>query len=255
MTQSSPIRSVSLSSMKQLLTFLSRPGLVFAQMAEQGRPSWPVPMLIISLMLLLRVLVGGYLRLRAVSMGEMPLPPDWEWWTPEMQKNYMQAMQATQGPVFVYLIPSITALAGLWLGWPILGGLLHLASTVLGGRGTMASALRLLAWASLPLALREGLRVLYMLLAGHAIASPGLSGFVSGTSAGALFLSHLLQHTDLFFLWRAVLLVLGLRRLDGLSTSKAMVAVLVVLLLVLIVQAGAGAFFSSLGEMIINRPF
>lgn len=251
----SPSSSNFPSALKALPVFLLRPGAVFAQMAAQGRPSWLMPMLVLSLMLLVRVMVSGYLRLRAASMGEMPLPPGWEWWTPEMQNNYMQAMQATQGPVFVYVIPSISALAGLWLGWIVLSGLLHLASTLLGGRGTMPSALRLLAWASLPLALREGLRVLYMLLAGHAIASPGLSGFVSGTSGGMLFLSHLLQHTDLFFAWRLILLVLGLRRLDGLSTGKAVVAVLVVLLLALVVQAGVGAFFSSLSGIVVNRPF
>lgn len=224
-------------------------------MAGQEKPSWLTPMLVLSVMLLLRVLVTGFLRARAAAMGEVTLPPDWEWWTPDMQNNYMQAIQATQGPAFLYIIPSITGLAGLWLGWSILSGLFHLASTLLGGRGKMASALNVVAWASLPFALRDLLRVVFMLIAGHPIASAGLSGFVTGTEGGALFLANLLEQVDLFLVWRAVLLILGFKRLDGLPAGKAAAAVLVVLSLALAAQAGLGALGANLGGMMITRPF
>jgi len=224
-------------------------------MAGQEKPSWLTPMLVLSIMLLLRILVTGFLRAKAAAMGEITLPPDWEWWTPDMQNNYMQAIQATQGPAFLYIIPSITGLAGLWLGWSILSGLFHLASTLLGGRGKMASALNVVAWASLPFALRDLLRVVFMLIAGHPITSAGLSGFVTGAEGGALFLANLLEHVDLFLIWRAALLILGFKRLDGLSTGKAVAAVLIVLALALAAQAGLGALSGNLGGMMITRPF
>jgi hypothetical protein len=238
-----------------VFAFLLHPRQEFERMAGQEKPSWLTPMLVLSIMLLLRILVTGFLRAKAAAMGEITLPPDWEWWTPDMQNNYMQAIQATQGPAFLYIIPSITGLAGLWLGWSILSGLFHLASTLLGGRGKMASALNVVAWASLPFALRDLLRVVFMLIAGHPITSAGLSGFVTGAEGGALFLANLLEHVDLFLIWRAALLILGFKRLDGLSTGKAVAAVLIVLALALAAQAGLGALSGNLGGMMITRPF
>ena len=42
-------------------------------------------------------------------MGEITYPPDYQYYTPEQQAQYMQAIQSTQGPVFVYVLPSIAS--------------------------------------------------------------------------------------------------------------------------------------------------
>jgi hypothetical protein len=235
---------------KQILAFLIHPRQGMERLAAEEKPAWLMPMLVLSIMLLLRTVVSGYLQARASSMGQTALPADWQWWTPDMQNNYMQAIQATQGPVFVYIIPAVTGLAKLWLGWLIVGGLLHLASTLLGGRGSMRSVLNLAAWACLPFALRDLLRVVFMLVAQHPIASPGLSGF-----GGVLFLSKVLASVDVFFLWFAILLGIGLRITDNLPAGKAAAGVAIVLLLVLLVQGGLGTLSASLGGMMITRPF
>src|SRR5688572_9288741 len=164
-----------------ILATLFHPRQAFAEMASGSRAVWLTPMLVLSVTASLAVFVAGYLKSRAALMGEIPLPRDWQFWTPEMQNNYMQAQQATQGPVFTYIIPLVGALTALWLGWLVLAGLLHLGSTLLGGRGSMQSALNVVAWASLPFALLDLLRILFMLATGHAILSPGLSGFAGST--------------------------------------------------------------------------
>lgn len=235
---------------KRILAFLLHPRQGVQQLAAEAKPAWSTPMLVLSLTLLLAILAGGFLKARAAAMGEVTLPADWQWWTPEMQNNYMQAMQATQGPVFVYVIPAVMGLVKLWLGWLILGGLLHLASTLLGGRGSMASALNIAAWASLPFALRDLLRVMYMLIAGQAIASPGLSGF-----AEAAFVSQLLANVDVFLFWHAFLLVLALAAAGSLPKGRALAGVAAVLAVLLLAQAGLGALGASLGGMMITRPF
>jgi hypothetical protein len=230
---------------------LFRPRRGFQEMASESRATWLTPMLLLTLSAILVVVVAGYLKTRAAMMGEVPLPPDWQFWTPEMQNNYMQAQQATQGPVFVYVMPMVSALTGLWVGWLLLAALLHFGSTLLGGRGSMQSALNILAWASLPFVLRDILRMVFMLTAGHPIVSPGLSGFTSTPG----FVAQLLTRLDIFLIWQIILLVIGFALTDGLPRGKAVTGVLVVVLLVLFAQAGLGALASSFSGLAVQRPF
>lgn len=224
---------------------LLRPRQTFTATIAEARSSWLTPMLVLSVTALLVVLVSGYLKTRAAMMGEIPLPPDWQYWTPDMQNNYMQAQQLTQGKVFMYVIPLVSAWAGLWVGWIALAGLLHLGSTLLGGRGSMQSALNIAAWASLPFAVRDILRIVYMLSASQAIASPGLSGFA--TSA---FLTQILARTDIFLLWSIILLIIGFSIADSLSRGKAFLDTLVVILILLVVQAGLGSLVARIGTSV-----
>jgi Yip1-like protein len=230
----------------RIFSILFRPRRTFAEAVGESRPSWLTPMLILTLTSLLVVLVSGYLKTRAAQMGEVPLPPDWQYWNPEMQQNYMQAQQLTQGKTFMYVIPLVSAWASLWLGWVVLGGLLHLGSTLLGGRGSMPSALSIVAWANLPFAIRDVLRTIYMLSASHAITSPGLSGFATSG-----FLVQVLARTDLFLIWSIVLLIIGFAIIDGLPRGKAIVGVMVVIVLVLSAQAGLGALIMRLGGSVV----
>jgi len=220
-------------------------------MASESRATWLTPMLLLSITAILVVLVAGYLKSRAALTGEVTLPPDWQFWTPEMQDNYMRAQQATQGPVFLYIMPMIGPLTGLWVGWLLLAALLHFASTLLGGRGSMQGALNIVAWASLPFAVRDILRIIFMLAAGHAIMSPGLSGFTSTPG----FVSQLLTRLDIFLVWHVILLVMGFALTDGLPRPKAVTGVVIVLMLVLLAQAGLGALGSSFGGSAVQRPF
>jgi hypothetical protein len=235
----------------RLQAMFLRPRQAFQEMASESRATWLTPMLVLTVTATLVVIVAGYLNTRAAMMGEIQLPQDWQYWSPEMQNDYMLAQQARQGPVFMYVMPSIASLTGLWVGWLLLAALLHFGSTLLGGRGSMQGALNIVAWASLPFALRDLLRIVFMLSAGHPIASPGLSGFV----ATAGFVSQLLARLDVFFIWSVILLVIGFAIADSLPRSKAVAGVLVIMLLVLLAQAGLGALGSGFGGLAVQRPF
>lgn len=235
---------------KRLLGFLFQPRQVIPRLAAEEKPVWLLPMLVICVMFLVRIIVSGYFQAQAAAQGQVNLPPDWQYWTPDMQNNYMQAQQTLKGPVYVYIIPATLGLARIWLSWLIIGGLTHLASTLLGGRGKMATALNLVAWACLPFILRDLLRVVYMIIVHHTIASPGLSGLVTTP-----FLVKLLTSVDLFFLWFAVLLVVGLRKADNLPLGKAIASVAIVLVIALLAQAGLGSLTSKLSGMTITRMF
>jgi hypothetical protein len=236
--------------LKKFFSFFLHPRQGMAQLAAQEKPAWLMPMLALSIFLLLRTIVSGYFQAQAAATGQVTLPPDWQYWSPDMQNNYMQAQQATQGPVFLYVIPATLGLVKLWMAWLIVGGLTHLTSTLFGGRGKMSSALNVVAWACLPFLLRDLLRIIFMLIVKHPIVSQGLSGMVS-----AGFLSRLLASVDLFFVIFAILLVMGISKADNLPVGKAAAGVGIVLLVVLLAQAGLGTLTSQLGGMIITRPF
>ena len=163
----------------------------------------------------------------------------------------MQAQQATQGPLFTYVLPLLGSLVNLWLGWFVFSGILHLTSTILGGRGSMRGALNVVAWASMPYLIRDLLRVLFMMFAGHAIASPGLSGF-AGESG---FLSSLFSRTDLFLLWYVLLLGIGVAISEGLPGGKAYAGVIFIVLAILMIQAGIGGLGASFGLSAVSRPY
>lgn len=230
---------------------LFQPRQAFQEMAAESRATWLMPMLVLTITAVLVILVAGSLKARATMTGEVQLPQDWEYWSPDMQKNYMQAQQATQGPVFMYVMPLIKSLTGLWLGWLLLGALLHFGSTLLGGRGSMQGALNIVAWASLPFAIRDILRIIFMLAVGHTLVSPGLSGFVSTPG----FVSQLLTHVDIFLIWNVILLIVGFGIADSLPRSKAVTVVLAIMVLVLLAQAGLGALGANLGGTAVQRPF
>jgi hypothetical protein len=128
-----------------------RPKKVFTRISTSSSAVWLTPLLVLSILVMINVAVSGRLKSQAALMGEITYPPDYKYYTPEQQAQYMQAIQSTQGPVFVYILPGIAALLGVWLGWLLLGGILHLSTTLLGGRGNMLLALNIVAWASLPL--------------------------------------------------------------------------------------------------------
>ena len=235
----------------RLLNILFHPRQAFQALSAESRATWLTPMLVLTITAILAVIAAGYLKAHAAMLGETPLPRDWQYWTPEMQNNYMQAQQATQGPVFMYVIPLIGSLVSLWLGWLLLAALLHFGSTLVGGRGSMQSALNIVAWASLPFAARDLLRIIFMLIARHPITSPGLSGFSSSTG----FVAQVLTRADIFLIWNVILLVIGFALADGLSRGKAVTGVLIVMLLVLLAQAGLGALSSGFGGLAVQRPF
>ncbi|MEW6404458.1 MAG: YIP1 family protein [Chloroflexota bacterium] len=251
MTESLDLKPSRRLNFARVMEVLLQPARTLKLIVEESRSSWLTPMLALSLSSLMGVVVSGYLTARAASMGEMQLPRDWEWWTPDMQNNYMQAQQSMQGPVFTYVIPLLSALASLWLGWLLLSGLLHLGSTLLGGRGSMQNALNVAAWASLPFLVRDLLRVVYMLLAGHAIVSPGLSGFAGSSQ----FLTEILSRVDIFFIWTCILLIIGFAVADSLPRKKAIADVAVVIVLLMLAQAGIGTLLAGASGMAVQRPF
>lgn len=238
------------------ILLLLHPRQAFAKIADQEQGTWQTPILLRTLIALAATLIAGWLKQKIALAGGLPLPPDFQYYTPEQQAQFMQAAQTTQGPVFMYVLPAIGTVLGVWLGWLLTGGLLHLISTLLGGRGETSASMNMTAWASLPLALRDVARSVAMLISQRLISNPGLSGFAPTFEGNlAIFLAKLLALLDLYLIWHSILLILGLRATASLPTGKAVSAALLTVLIILSLQALLGLAGASIGNLTIVRPF
>ncbi len=232
------------------------PRATYAQVVAQSKAVWLLPLLVLSVSVVLNVAVSGRLKQIAAQSGQVQLPPDFEYYSPEQQAQLMQAWAATSGPAFVYVIPALGRLTIVWVSWLLVGSLLHLAMTLIGGRGDTARMLNVVAWASLPLSLRELVRAGAMLVTHQAIQNPGLSGFAPGNMGnGALYLSKLLASIDIYTIWYMILIGIGASATRELPPRKTWLVMIITIIFWLLFQALVGFGLAQLNGLQITRPF
>jgi hypothetical protein len=239
-----------------VLGALFRPRQSFNQIANSAEGVWLTPIAILIVTALLHVLISGSIKHTAAQSGQIVYPPGYEWYSPEQQAQFQQALAATSGPLFVYVLPAVLAVIGVFAAWLVVGWLLHLVLTLFGGRGTGGQVLNVAAWAALPFALRHGVRILAMISSQQLISHPGLSGFAppAGEAAG-LYLAALLAMVDVYLIWSIVLLVAGVQISDRLPALKAATAVLVTVTALVLLKATPTLLTARLSDLTIIRPF
>lgn len=256
MTLPSPIDTNRRWRFDWVLPALFRPRPTFARIAEAETAVWQTPIIILAALALVRSLVAGGIRTAAAATGQIEFPPGWEYYTPEQQAQFQQAMTATSGPVFTYLLPAIMAVLGVYLGWLILGWLLHLVLTLFGGRGTSNQALNITAWAFLPFAIRDVIRIVAMWNNGQLLTDLGLSGFAPpGEGTAAVLLVAFLAIIDLYFFWQIFLLALSSRLVANISRVKTWTAVILVILITLLLRLAPALPAAQLSDLTVIRPF
>jgi hypothetical protein len=239
-----------------LLPLFYRPARTMRQVAAQERPTWLLPLLLLTVFTLVHVMVGGPLRQEAARNAAVQLPENFQYMSPEQQQQYMQALESRANPTMAYVFPAIGALAGLWVSWFLLGGVLHLALTLLGSRGTSTEAFNIVAWASLPFLIRLVVQIVSMFAARQLVVQPGLAGFIPADAAGGLaYVKGILAMVDLYLVWQVVLLILAAASMQGLTRMKAIFGVLGVVALLLALGALPGFLSGQLSGMNVDRPF
>ncbi|MBI5291948.1 MAG: YIP1 family protein [Chloroflexi bacterium] len=237
-----------------LIPALFRPRSTFAAIGAYSGSAWLTPLLVLALTGLLRVAAAAPIQL-SVSLSEQEsLPLDFQYYSPEQQAQLQQATQATSGPIFVYVFPAITAVGGVWAGWLVVVGLLHLILTMLGGRGSTRATMNVAAWAALPFAVRDLVRVGAMVATHQLVSYPGLSGFAPEGGGFALYVGELLKQVDVYWLWQAALLALGSRITDNLASSKTWGGVAVTLLIVSALLAVPGFIVAQFSALTAAQP-
>ena len=236
---------------------LFRPRRTLSQIAEQSKLSvWFLPMIILTLTAIGLVVVSGPIIKNNALMKGPEYPPDYQWWSPEQQTQFMKTFEAKQSPVFIYIFPGLVAVGKVWLGWLFVMGLLHLASTILGGRSSTFATANLVAWAAIPFGLRDIVQIIFILSKHQLILNRGLSGFApQGDSNIILYLIKFLSLVDIYVFWYAALLIGGVRVMMGLSRQKTWLGVVVTILITFGIAALVSYGAAKLGSMNVSRPF
>ena len=239
-----------------VLPVLIRPRKAMDRIVKINRPAWRTPLLLIVLAAVIAAVVAGSIKAAAASAGELNLPPDFEFYSPEMQAQFIQAATATNNPTFNYVLPAVGAALGVFVQWFLIGWSLHLILTMLGGRGSSQGAQNIAAWSALPTLLRSAVQVVAMLATRQLVVSPGLSGFApAGEGFGHALLSGILAHIDIYLIWQILLLAIGAGLSSRLSRKKSVAAVLATILLVLALWSLPGALLAQFNGLNIIRPF
>lgn len=234
---------------------LFRPRKTTAQIATHDKPAWLAPLLVLSLLVVLLTLIAAPIRKQTIQMGSN-LPPDFQYYTPEMQAQFMKAQESQTSPLFLYLFPILSGVAGIWVSWFLMSSILHLLITLSGSRAASLRSYNLVSWSFVPFILRYLVQLFALLFSKSLVQNPGLSGLMAADAGGFLaFLRVLLGLIDLYFIFQVILLFLGVVPLSGLSKSKAYTATLIMLILVLVLRALPGFLSSILGGLSVTRPF
>lgn len=239
-----------------LASILVKPRQTFEKILAAGLSAYLTPLLVISILALLVVLVAGPIRKEAAMSGVIQYPPDYQYWSPEMQAQFEAGASANTSTAYIYIFPAISALVSIWFGWLLFSAILHLSLTIAGSRSSFSSVMNVTAWASVPFILRYIVQLIFMLSTHQTITYAGLEGFSpAGDSSSIQFLASVLPLIDLYTIWQVILVMVGVKPLSGLSSGKVIGVVLLATLISLAIFALPGFASKKLGNLSVIRPF
>jgi len=249
-----PARVGFATQLKWLLTIFIQPRKTFTQIAEQPKKRWLLPLLVLSVVALIHANVSAHTSLmlvpdlKGMQDVDIQLPEGAE--LPEnldvenveiIEVSDTGNMPAAGGPPLggvSWLFDGIGSLIRIWGVWLLISAMLYLSLTLSGGRVENRPLMNVVAWAGMPLVLRDLVQIASMSLTHQPILNPGLSGlWMPGESTLSWFLLALLGMVDIYLIWNLALLVIGGKTVSGLGTGKTLKAVLIPVLLLLALYA------------------
>lgn len=240
---------------KWVLPLFLRPVKTTGEIVAQEKQVWLTPLLILSALALLLVLIAAPIQRMQSQMGA-ELPPDFQYYSPEMQEQYYQAQANQTSPLFLYVFPLLGSLLKIWVPWFLLSIILYLSLTLAGSRASSTRSYNLVGWSMLPFALRMLVQIAVMLFSRSLVSAPGLAGFIDSEASGAgAYFRSLLGFIDIYFIFQVILLILGAVQLSGLTRGKAIAATLISVLILLFLAAIPGLLSSALSGLSLRGGF
>lgn len=226
-----------------------RPRMALTAVRDGRRWLLLIPLLVILSLLALRVVVEApyvtELRRQASieQMRQTLSPQEFENLPPE----------ALQGPAAQPIsLGLLAALGPLLLVWVVRAGILHLLGLAFGGQNTYGSLFSTAAWASLPLALRTLLQIIFIAGTRSPVVGSGLAGLMTPAeqiiSGPAGFAAGLLSTVDLFSLWYVILLGMAMWVSGRLSRNKVLIIMSIYVVLSLLLGAAPSLLMGALSR-------
>ena len=200
-----------------LYTLVIKPRATLAVILENNRPAWLIPLVLLTLLAVLEALVFSHLRMTEMANRIRDLD-FMQTMSPEEQAFQFRLIGPPVRPLYVYVTPLLYTAGRLWIAWFLLGLAMNLILTSTGAKSSLAKTQNLIAWTFLPLGVRYLVQTASMLLSQTVITSRGLSSLLVIDPAiqhtqQTYYLTSLWQSllgsVDIFFLWAAALLALG----------------------------------------------
>ena len=133
----------------------------------------------------------------------------------DMQDLPMNGAQAGESGI-TFILNTVGRVLSYLLIWLILSTSLHLGLMISGGNLQQRAVFHLAAWASLAIAVRCLIQILYMLIFRQPVLGDGLSGLFTEQN----FFAYMMGSFDIYLLWQFALIFLGLRQTTKLSLGK-----------------------------------
>jgi len=242
-----------------IFPFVFSPRKVFQQVLSH-KATWLTPLLVISLVLAGQAIFNASRSSAGVPTDMMPveqMPVESMPMKGEIITNseaYTGEGMTTETTSPAWLSTALAAgqkIGGLWLGWFVLTALLYVALVVSGGQNTFTQALNLTAWSSLPFAIQSLGQIIFALAYPASTSMPqGLAGLVQGMQgAGGTFLGLILQGVNIFLIWQAILMIIGITFMSQIPGRKAFWLVIIAILLYILLAALPGFGMAQLSTL------
>lgn len=213
---------------RALLGWIDQPRKTLRYVIEN--PSWPVrlaPVLVVLVSLVVVTVVSAPL-LSEVSrqQAEEQIEAQMGSLSGEQAEQVRRSLDTFTSPLFLGVTAIALGTLGLVFAWFFRGALLFLISYLFGTDNRYMQMVTLVLWTWLPLALRDLVQAIYIVLSGQLVVHRGLSFLVASSDqaqhAGNL-LYGLLSQVDVFLVWHLVLVAIALTVSTRASAVKAAV--------------------------------
>lgn len=243
------IKTIHTYNRKWFYTLLVKPRATLKAILDNDRPAWLMPLVLLTLLVVLEALVFSHLRMTEVASRVRDLD-FMQTMSLEEQAHQFRLIGPPIRPLYVYITPFLYTTGRLWIIWLLLSLFLNMFLTSAGAKSSLTKTQNLVAWSFLPLGLRYLLQTADMILSQTVISSRGLSGLfvidpaIQQTQQSLYltsFLQSLLGSVDIFFLWAAALLIVGVMVGFGFtSRGKAFATGLMAVLVAVLLMALSG---------------
>lgn len=151
------------------------------------------------------------------------------------------------------VLSAVGALISFVLTWLLIGSLANLLSISFGGQGNTKLAIVFAAWTCIPIGIRSIMQMMYVVATSTSINAVGLSGFVpSASSSMAILLQKILAQIDIYNIWQAALLVVGISVMTKLDKKKSILIAVLSIVIVILIKSLVGLGFEKIASINVS---